>query len=69
MNTDGLDSQMQELGSVSTVTVDFGDDNPKTASGHTAITPNINTYTANIWYCCQQAVVGGQVHRDLRKLQ
>lgn len=68
MNTDGLMDQMQELGSVCTVTVDFGTANPKLAATHTAITPDINTYSANIFYCCSQALVGGQVHRDMRKL-
>ena len=43
---------MMELGSVATVTVDFGTPNPKLAANHTAITPNIDTYSANIFYCC-----------------
>lgn len=50
---------MSELGSVSTVTIDFGVANPKFAKTHTALTPNINTFSANIWYCCSQALVGG----------
>jgi len=46
---------MLELGSVATLTIDFGDKKPKLAANHTQITNNngIEDYTANVFYCCQ----------------
>lgn len=70
MNVDGLSDQMQELGSVATATLDFGQQNAVLAGTGDAITiaGGITNYSANIFYCCQQALVGGQIHKDMRKL-